>query len=322
MLGPLSWAGVYDSNGVWDLSGPITAQRTLGDVVADLLVDQIVGLAGVPSAVHDQAVSVVRSLVGGTIKTLVDAAAPDALKPNSPLMMKLAMVLTSTEVASTIDLYAGTPAGSVRGMEELRTLKFSFQGRTSTLPVGDLLERTVPLVTLGADWRGSQSGADILVIDPHEFALRFGKMLLWIVDNVLLEAGASSLSQAAANAINCAAITSAITNGQTSFSFGVGFLSYSLSASSLTGGCTTVTGVVKDKALGLFDVDAGVELGGQVQAVDDSADAIADRLKSLTGFGGKLTKGGAFAPRIGARFEALRRPGPRSPSDSGPTTPT
>lgn len=318
VLAPLSWAGVYDSNGVWDLSGPITAQRTLGDVVADLLVDQIVGLAGVPSAVHDQAVSVVRSLVGGTIKTLVDAAAPDALKPNSPLMMKLATVLTSTEVASTIDLYAGTPASSVRGMEELRTLKFSFQGRTGTLPVGDLLERTVPLVTLGADWRGTQSGADLLVIDPHEFALRFGKMLLWIVDNVLQEAGASSLSQAAANAINCAAITSAITNGQTSFSFGVGFLSYSISASSLTGGCTTVTGVVKDKALGLFDVDAGVELGGQVQAVDDNADALADRLKSLTGFGGKLTKGGAFAPRIGARFEAFRRPGPWSPTGFGP----
>ena len=163
MLGPLSWAGVYDSNGVWDLSGPITAQRTLGDVVADLLIEQIVSRAGVPSAVHDQAMSVVRSLVGGTIKTLVDAAAPDALKPDSPLMMKLATVLASTEVPSTIDLYAGTPAGSVRGMEELRTLKFGFQGRTGTLPVGDLLERTVPLVTLGADWRGTQSGADVLV---------------------------------------------------------------------------------------------------------------------------------------------------------------
>jgi len=260
----------------------------------------------------------VRTLVGGTIKTLVDAAAPDALKPNSPLMMKLATVLASTEVMSTIDLYAGTPAGSVRGMEELRTLKFGFQGRTGTLPVGDLLERTVPLVTLGAEWEGTQSGADVLVIDPHEFALRFGKMLLWIIDNVLQEAGASSLSQAAAAAIDCTAITSAITNGQPSFKFGFSFLSYSVSASSLTGGCTTVTGVVKDKALGLFDVDAGVELGGKVQAFDDNADAVADRLKSLTGFGGKLTMGGAFAPRIAARFEAFRRPGPRSPTGYGP----
>src|SRR4030095_14393620 len=74
-LGPLSWAGVYDADGVWDLSGPITAQRTLGDVVADLLIEQIVSRAGVPSALQSEAQSAVRSLVGGTIKAAVDGAA-------------------------------------------------------------------------------------------------------------------------------------------------------------------------------------------------------------------------------------------------------
>ena len=175
--------------------------------------------------------------------------------------MKLATVLTSTEVASTIDLYAGTPAGSVRGMEELRTLKFSFQGRTGTLPVGDLLERTVPLMTLGAEWDGTQSGADVLAIDPHEFALRFGKMILWVADNVLQEAGATSLSQAAAYAINCAAITSAITTARRRSRSASASRPFPSARRRSTGGCTIVPGVVKDKALGLFDVDAGVELG-------------------------------------------------------------
>jgi len=315
--GPLSWAGVYDADGVWDLSGPITAQRTLGDVVADLLIDQIVSLAGVPSAIEDQAKSVVRALVGGKIKSIVDAVTPAPLKPGSDLFTKLTAVLASAQVTSTIDVYPGSAAGSVEGSEELRAFKFTFQGRTATLPVGDLLERTVPLITLGAEWEGKQSGADVLVIDQHEFALRLGKMILWIVDNVLEEAGGPSLSQTAASVIDCNAITSAITGGKSSFSFGVGFLSFSVGTSSLNDGCRAATAAVAAKALGLFDMDAGVSLGGQVQALDDDADAVADRLKSLAGFGGSVTDS-AIAPRVAARFEAFRRHLPGVPNGFGP----
>ena len=145
--GALSWAGIYDSDGVWDLSGPITAQRTIGDVVADLLIEQIVSLSGVPDALESQATSVVRSLVGDKIKAAVDASVPASLKPGSDLMTKLATVLASTQVASTIDLYSGTPARVVKGDEELLTFKFQFQGRTSTLPARDLLDQTLPLVS-------------------------------------------------------------------------------------------------------------------------------------------------------------------------------
>jgi len=112
-----AWAGVYDADGVWDLSGPITAQRTLGDIVTDLLIDEIVSRAGVPSALEDRAKDAVRSLVGSKVKTLVDTAAPAPLKPGSDLMMKLATVLASTGVASTIDLV--TASAGARAGEEL-----------------------------------------------------------------------------------------------------------------------------------------------------------------------------------------------------------
>jgi hypothetical protein len=147
-------------------------------------------------------------------------------------------------------------------------------------------------------------------------------MIVWVVDNVIQDAAARpSLTQTAASAIDCSAITSAITGGKTSFSFGVGFLSYSISASSLTAGCGAAVDTVKTKALGLFDVDAGVSLGGRVQALDDDADAIADRLKSLTGFGGMVTDS-AIAPQVAARFEAFRRRAAGTPTGSARTTPT
>jgi hypothetical protein len=314
---PLAWAGIYDSDGVWDLSGPITAQRTVGDVVADLLIGEIVSRAGVPSALASQAQDAVRSLVGNTIKAAVDAAVPASLKPGSDLMTKLATVLASTQVASTIDLYSGTPARVVKGNEELLTFQFQFQGRTSTLPARDLLDQTLPPVTLAADWDGTQQPPDTLSINPHEFELRFGKLVLWVAENVLQEAGAGSLATTAASLISCSTITSAITGGQPSFSFGVGFLSFSISTASLDAGCGAALGVVKEKALGLFDMDAGVQLGGHVLEVDDNADSAADRLRNQSDFGGIVSKSpgpAAVAPRVTARFEAIRRPGPAHPA--------
>jgi hypothetical protein len=288
-------------------------------VVSDLLIEEIVNRSGVPSALKGTATTAVSGLVGDKIKNLVDASAPAPLKPGSDLMMKLAVVLASTEVTSTLDLYAGSGAGTVRGTEEVRSFTFGWQSAKTALPVGELLERTVPLVTLGSDWKGRTSGTDTLVIDQHAYELRLGRMILWIVDNVLKEQGAASLSETAASIIDCNAITAALLDGKTELTFGISFVSYSVSASSLTAGCSAVVGVVKTKALGLFDIDAGVELGGDVQYLDDDADAVADRLISKAGYGGIVTKVRAsLAPRVAARFQAVRRSGPRPPGGFGP----
>ena len=134
---------------------------------------------------------------------------------------------------------------------------------------------------------------------------------------MLQEVGAGSLATTAASLISCSTITSVITGGQSSFSFGVGILSFSISTSSLNAGCGVALGVVKEKALGLFDMDAGVELGGHVLQIDDSGDSAANRLRNKSDFGGIVTKSpgpAAIAPRVTARFEAVRRPGPPHPA--------
>jgi hypothetical protein len=316
--GAISWGGVYDSEGVWDLSGPINANRTLGDVVADLLVEEIVNRSGVPSLLKEQAQDAVSALIASKVKALVDASVPAALKPDSELMKKLGVVLASTEVKSTIDLPG--PSGAVRGTEELRAFTFTHQGAKTTLAVGEVLDRTVALVTLGADWRGKEASPGTLGIDPHDYELRLGRLILWVVDNVLEEQGAASLSEAAAAAVDCKAILAALLEGKDKLTFGVGIASYSVSASGLESGCGAASGFVKGKVLGLFDLDGGVRLGGEVQYLDETGDALADRLRSKAGYGGIVTKGfrPALAPRVAARFEAVRRPGPRLPIGVGP----
>ena len=90
--------------GVWDLSGPITAQRTLGDVVADLLVEEIVTAAGVPPRWRTGPATWSSGLVHDKVKSLVDTGAPDPLKPNSDSMKRLAAALASTEATTVIDV--------------------------------------------------------------------------------------------------------------------------------------------------------------------------------------------------------------------------
>jgi hypothetical protein len=308
-----AWAGVHDATGLWDLAGPFTGGRTFGDAVAEMMVDEIVKRAGVPSALAGRAEQVVSALVADRVKAQVDLRAPAALQPHSPLMTKLALVFGSTEVASTISLRAGLRAGSVAGTEEIRSFTFGYQGARQTLAVGDLLAgATPPAVTLAADWAGKEAGtpADTLAIDQHAVSLRLGKMVLWVVDNVLHEQGAASLSESAASLIDCLALSALLLDGKDSFSFGVELASYTLTGATLREGCTAVTGLVKGRALGLFDLDAGVEVGGNVQHLDLDGDRRSDRLRSQAGFGGVVTKllPGPLAPRVPVRFEAVRRP--------------
>lgn len=300
---PPTLAGVYDCLGVWDLSGPITANRTLGDVAADLLIEEVIDRAGVPSQLRGQAEDAVRPIIAPKVKALVDASGPAILRPDSELMKKLIVVLASSEVRSTIDLTG--PIASVRGTEELRSFTFTHQGTKNTLTVDQLL----PLVTLAADWKGKEAGPDTLEVEAHDFELRLGKLVMLVVQEVLHEAGAGGLADAAAAVIDCKAIPAAVLDGKDKLSFGVGVASYSVSPDALTGGCGKVAGLIKERALGLFDVDAGVRLGGKVQYRDENRDARIDHLISQTGYGGLVTKGirPALAPRVTAKFEAVRR---------------
>ena len=58
-------------------------------MVVDLLVDEMVVRAGVPSLLRDRARGVVHDLIASKVKAAVDQSVPAALKPDSELMRKL-----------------------------------------------------------------------------------------------------------------------------------------------------------------------------------------------------------------------------------------
>ena len=74
-----------------------------------------------------------------------------------------------------------------------------------------------------------------------------------------------------------------------------------------TGACDAVLARGADKALGVFTLDAGTQLGGRVRWIDADMDGIAERLQSDAGYGGRVTLAPEpIAPLVQARFGAVR----------------
>ena len=48
-----TWPGTYDVTGDWNLAGPMANNRTVGDAIADLLIEKIVGISGVPGLLEE-----------------------------------------------------------------------------------------------------------------------------------------------------------------------------------------------------------------------------------------------------------------------------
>jgi hypothetical protein len=109
-------------------------------------------------------------------------------------------------------------------------------------------------------------------------------------------------------ALDCDAITALVLQGQSELSFDVEVTSFSISPAMLGLACGAAGGTVADKALGLFDLELGVQVGGDVRLRDADQDGAIDGLRSDYGYGGTVTRfGTALAPRVVVNFAAPGR---------------
>ena len=65
--GLTSWTGPYQSQGSWDLSGPLGEDHQIGDIVEELIIEEAITLLGVPSWLEGTATDLVEDLIGGMI---------------------------------------------------------------------------------------------------------------------------------------------------------------------------------------------------------------------------------------------------------------
>lgn len=292
--------GRFAVSGTWDLSSPLSAERTVGDIVTDALVVELA--AHIPS---ERAVEKLDGLLRPVIKREVNRRAPAALKPDSELMEELTRTLASVEVVSELHLEDGGLLSDLRGEEHIVAFGFEkdgefFQVTPEELPLGQL-------TAIETSWvaQARRDGSS-LAVDDHRLELRFGALVLWLLDNVL-ERDPTGLTEQMTRALDCNTLFAPLLNDQGELEVEVAGVEYGFNARRLDETCSRVGRLLKDRALGMFALDARVEMGGIVHFEDEDGDGRADRLVSGEDFGGFVGVAPEFiAPRLKVSFVGER----------------
>jgi hypothetical protein len=303
-------SGTYHSLAHWDLSSAITEHPGAGTVVADLIVEQVVGLAGVPGPLQDAARAQVAATIHAPIRDYVDAQVPDDLLPDSELLTELAAIFADVEVESDIALaMASRDPERITGTETVTAMRLQHGERSLHLPV-DVLELGDASLPIGAFLDGTLDQDTTITFESHELVLRVDVLLTYAAIELLQVLDADTLADQVADTLECASIVERITGGSDTFSFEVGGMSFSLGIDALLDGCEIMREEVADYALGIIDPALGVALGGTANALDTDGDALFDRLVSNADYSGLITAVPLPTPtRFNATFTANRAVG-------------
>jgi hypothetical protein len=295
------WVGSYAATGTWDISGPLAGGRTVGDAVADLLVEQIVSLAGVPSLLEDQAYDLVAKAIRVKVKAVVDGNVPTELAPGGTVNDVLATSLAAVRVESEIELEKGLLPGSMKGSEIVNVVEYQHEGVAYRLAAQDLAGAGA---TIDAEWSGDESDDNTLEVDPHGVSIHYGELMRRVAGAVVDAAGLTSLKDQVQTAVSCDQIVAQIVGGGQGLDISVSDWSYTVSADDLKSACAAVSNLAEDRVLGLFALDTLLEVGGPVTWQGSPA----SELKSGAGFGGTVNVAPrAIAPRVTVVFTAERQ---------------
>lgn len=294
-----AWVGTYVASGTWKLDGPFSGGRTVGDAAADLLVDELSSALPAPSFVEDKVRDWLESSLGDTVRDTVDASVPPDLAPGGKLTLLLGQTLAAVQVESTIVLEGDDD--DLGGNEAVTALSYTINGTPRKVSATDL---GAGEASISADWSG-EGGESELSIDPHAVAIRYGELVRLVAADLLQASELGALEAGLSAALSCKSIVAAV-GGGSGLKISVVGWSHTISAEDLEKACQSAMALVEQKALGQFELDTRVEIGGTVLWSREEPDTI--RLQSGPGFGGVVNVvPKAVAPRVAVSFTAQRQ---------------
>jgi hypothetical protein len=295
----VAYDGTYTLAESWDLSQPFGPDG-VGGVVADIMIDQVVSLAGVPGPLEDEAHDLVAEAVRQPIIDYVDSVVPDDVGSDSAVLAELKDIFDDVDVGGTLALQASGDRDVFSGTHTITSINVSgYQASMAEL----LVESGA--VAIAGSFGGGATGPQHVSIGSHSIELRYGKLVEMVARDVL-QIDTDALAQQAADALDCAQIVDRITTGD-SYEITVQGQGFDVTAIALETACTAAVAEIRASALGLVRDDAGIRLGGPALLTDASGDGLADAVASETGYGGAITALPLpFEPAVIASFTAQR----------------
>jgi hypothetical protein len=299
----LAYDGTYTLAETWDLSQPFGPDG-VGGVVADIMIEQAVSLAGVPSPLEDEARDLVADAVRQPIIDYVDGVVPDDVGSDSQTLATLKAILDDVDVGGTLALQASGDPDVFSGTHTITSIAVAHEATEYQVQMAELLAES-GAVTVAGSFTGGATGATSISLGSHPLELRYGT-LVEIVARDVLQIDTAALAQQAADALDCAQIVDRITTADT-YEITIQGQGFSVPATALETACAAGVAEIREAALGLVRDDAGIRLGGPALLTDSSGDGVADVVASGAGYGGAITALPLpFEPAVIASFTAQR----------------
>lgn len=330
---PLSPVGTYDVESFWDFTQALEDSGSIGATIVRVL--NIFENPG--RAIYDEIINLVELLVGGIISAGIDlflsaTGLDDSfanminnfIAENEALSKIFRAGNDLREVVSNLQIHSQLTIGKLDSNYEFRgrdnwtgiTLYWRWNcdenapADCGAIPlVADANGEIADLGVLSSEWSGRVVAYNQLQIDSHTVSLRYGRLILYILNEFLLpeltDGNANSLTDAFAYWIGCPDLATNITGSDGEVcAFGA-----CLTDTQIEGFCSSAVSTLfgfADLAIQNLEFDIGLRLGGEGTLVELDSDGFADLIEEGE-FSGYIqnSEGGQSSP-FTADFEGVR----------------
>lgn len=326
---PINPVGRYEVQSYWDFTKAVEESGAVGSIITRIL--NVFNNPG--QAIYDEIINLVNYAVGGiisgAINTFLDLTGLDddfqnlinnAVENNDTLRRvrdagrDVRDVIANLHVTSELIVGKLSSSYEFTGVDNWHgvTVYWRWNCPDNAPPecgaIPLLVDGTSDVAELGilsSNWSGRVVAYDDLQIDQHPLTLRYGRLIIYILNEVVLptltNGNAHSMSEAFAHWIGCDNIARGITGSDNE----VCALGACIYADDIENFCGTAVGTVfgfADTLVRSLEFDIGLRVGGEAKLIEETSDGFVDRMTDGT-FEGFMTSsdssgqgGGAAAP--------------------------
>ena len=330
---PISPVGTYDAVSHWDFTNALSESGSVGSTIVRVL--DVFENPG--QAIYNEIINLVELLVGGIISGAIDTflsithldakfatlinnfiADNDALSKIFQAGSDLRDVVANLQVHSQLTIGKLDSNYEFRGRDNWTgvTLFWRWNCDANAAPdcgaiplIADANGEIGDLGILSSEWTGRVVAYNRLQIDSHTVSLRYGRLILYILNDVILpevtDGNAHSLTEAFAYWVGCDRLALSITGSDGE----ICALGACIRDDQIEGFCSTAVSTLfgfADLLVQNLEFDIGLRLGGEGTLIEEDSDGFADKIEDdkFTGFL-QNSEGGQSSP-FAADFTAVR----------------
>jgi len=150
----------------------------------------------------------------------------------------------------------------------------------------DLLQAEEPIEAVYATFNARATNFNQLVMDPHNINLQYGRLILFVLNNVVLPLiadGARSISEALINLIDCEGLAWSITGNDGEWGGSYLGIDVGFDVDDAIGWCEGAANLLGDTATNLLEAlsfDSVLAIEGSCELQEDDMDLMVDRLEN------------------------------------------